>query len=94
MSIWGRLARRFEKEQAVRRLLAIDGGGIGGVLALEILPRGGSLRVPSDVDAFRRGSVVDRPGDWGELFDRRGCTRRRWDGSRSRDIESGSARTD
>lgn len=36
MSKWGPLAQRYEKKQP-RKLLALDGGGIRGVLTLEIL---------------------------------------------------------
>ena len=36
MSKWGPLANRFENEQQ-RKILSLDGGGIRGVLALEIL---------------------------------------------------------
>ncbi len=41
MSVWGRLAERYEikpgKEPPPRKLLALDGGGIRGILTLEIL---------------------------------------------------------
>jgi len=36
---WGHLAARFENPDRPHRLLAIDGGGIRGVLALEILAK-------------------------------------------------------
>ena len=37
MSIWGALAERYETEKPKRKLLALDGGGIRGVITLEIL---------------------------------------------------------
>ena len=37
MSIWGALAERYETEKPQRKLLALDGGGIRGVITLEIL---------------------------------------------------------
>lgn len=36
MSLWGPLAERYETERA-RKILALDGGGIRGVLTLEVL---------------------------------------------------------
>ncbi len=40
MSVWGKLASRYEgKEKWKHRLLALDGGGIRGILTLEILDR-------------------------------------------------------
>jgi len=40
MSVWGNLANRYEgKENEKHRLLALDGGGIRGILTLEILVR-------------------------------------------------------
>ena len=40
MSIWGKHAARYEgTEQRRHRLLALDGGGLRGILALEILER-------------------------------------------------------
>jgi patatin-like phospholipase/acyl hydrolase len=43
MSVWGALAERYEsrpgEETRPRRLLALDGGGIRGILTLEILHR-------------------------------------------------------
>ena len=36
MSKWGPLANRYETEQP-RKILSLDGGGIRGVLTLEIL---------------------------------------------------------
>lgn len=37
MSIWGHLAGRYETEKPQRKLLSLDGGGIRGVITLEIL---------------------------------------------------------
>ncbi|HXO27672.1 MAG TPA: patatin-like phospholipase family protein [Thermoanaerobaculia bacterium] len=42
MSPWGPLAERFESERP-RKLLALDGGGIRGILTLEVLARIESL---------------------------------------------------
>ena len=40
MSVWGRLAARYEgKEDQKHRILALDGGGIRGILTLEVLAR-------------------------------------------------------
>ncbi|MEJ2153753.1 MAG: patatin-like phospholipase family protein [Desulfobacteraceae bacterium] len=40
MSIWGKLATRFEgKENEKHKILALDGGGIRGILTLEVLAR-------------------------------------------------------
>ena len=40
MSIWGNLASRYEgRENQPHRLLALDGGGIRGILTLEVLKR-------------------------------------------------------
>ena len=36
---WGKLAQRYEKPAPRRRLLALDGGGIRGLITLEILAR-------------------------------------------------------
>jgi predicted acylesterase/phospholipase RssA len=42
MSVWGPLAERYESERP-RKLLALDGGGIRGILTLEVLARIESL---------------------------------------------------
>jgi predicted acylesterase/phospholipase RssA len=40
MSVWGKLAVRYEgKEDQKHRILALDGGGIRGILTLEVLAR-------------------------------------------------------
>ena len=40
MSVWGNLATRFEgKENEKHKILALDGGGIRGILTLEVLAR-------------------------------------------------------
>ena len=40
MSVWGKLASRYEgKENEKHKLLALDGGGIRGIITLEILVR-------------------------------------------------------
>ena len=40
MSVWGKLADRFEgKENEKHKILALDGGGIRGILTLEVLAR-------------------------------------------------------
>jgi predicted acylesterase/phospholipase RssA len=40
MSVWGKLAARYEGQENVRhKILALDGGGIRGILTLEILAR-------------------------------------------------------
>ncbi|MEE9905446.1 patatin-like phospholipase family protein [Chlorobium sp.] len=54
MSIWGKLSHRFENsEPRKHRLLALDGGGIRGVLTLEILRNIESLLA----DATGKGSA-------------------------------------
>jgi predicted acylesterase/phospholipase RssA len=52
MSIWGPLAERYETERP-RKLLALDGGGIRGILTLEVLARIESLLA----EATGRGSA-------------------------------------
>ena len=42
MSVWGPLAERYETERP-RKLLALDGGGIRGILTLEVLAKIESL---------------------------------------------------
>jgi hypothetical protein len=40
MSVWGKLASRYEgKEKQKHKILALDGGGIRGILTLEVLAR-------------------------------------------------------
>jgi hypothetical protein len=40
MSVWGKLASRYEgKENQKHKILALDGGGIRGILTLEVLAR-------------------------------------------------------
>ncbi len=40
MTLWGKLAKRYEgKEDRKHRLLALDGGGIRGIMTLEVLNR-------------------------------------------------------
>jgi patatin-like phospholipase/acyl hydrolase len=59
MSVWGHLATRFEgKENEKHKILALDGGGIRGILTLEVLARmeemlGRSHRWRSGVQALR-----------------------------------------
>ena len=59
-SLWGNLASRYEKSQP-RKILALDGGGIRGVLTLEIL-----LKIENDLkeklgkgDDFRLSDFFD-----------------------------------
>ncbi|MGB9440193.1 MAG: patatin-like phospholipase family protein [Desulfobacterales bacterium] len=40
MSVWGKLASRYEgKKNQIHKILALDGGGIRGILTLEVLAR-------------------------------------------------------
>ena len=40
MSVWGKLAPKYEgKENQKHKILALDGGGIRGILTLEVLAR-------------------------------------------------------
>ncbi len=61
MSIWGPLAERYETEKPQRKLLALDGGGIRGVITLEILSAlEKELKVKLDKDdSFRLGQYFD-----------------------------------
>jgi patatin-like phospholipase/acyl hydrolase len=61
MSIWGALAERYETEKPKRKLLALDGGGIRGVITLEILAElERQLAATTDQgDAFRLGKYFD-----------------------------------
>jgi predicted acylesterase/phospholipase RssA len=61
MSVWGQLAERYETEKPQRKLLALDGGGIRGVITLEILARMESqlARKTAQGDSFRLGNFFD-----------------------------------
>ncbi len=63
MSIWGPLADRYEKQQP-RKILALDGGGIRGVLTLEILAElEKQLKAESSLgDKFRLADFFDYIG--------------------------------
>ncbi len=40
MSVWGKLASRYEgQENQKHKILTLDGGGIRGILTLEVLAR-------------------------------------------------------
>jgi len=60
MSIWGPLADRYETERP-RKLLALDGGGIRGILTLEVLASMESLlaRATGQGSAFRLCDFFD-----------------------------------
>jgi len=60
MSVWGPLAERYEVERP-RKLLALDGGGIRGILTLEVLARIESLLAAATGkgDAFRLCDFFD-----------------------------------
>ncbi len=60
MSIWGPLAERYETERP-RKLLALDGGGIRGILTLEVLASMESLlaRATGQGSSFRLCDFFD-----------------------------------
>jgi uncharacterized protein len=64
MSTWGPLASRYENPQKQRKILALDGGGIRGVLTLEILSeleKQLKARLNAD-DSFRLSTYFDYIG--------------------------------
>jgi hypothetical protein len=63
MSVWGHLATRYEEERP-RKLLALDGGGIRGIITLEILARMESLlaQATGRGSAFRLSDFFDYIG--------------------------------
>jgi hypothetical protein len=60
MSVWGPLAERYETERP-RKLLALDGGGIRGILTLEVLAKMESLLATATGrgSAFRLSEFFD-----------------------------------
>jgi hypothetical protein len=70
-SVRRRLADLFAREHAVALVCSAACGA--DLLALEEAERLGLRRriiLPFPPDRFRQSSVVDRPGDWGRMFDR------------------------
>jgi patatin-like phospholipase/acyl hydrolase len=58
MSVWGALAERYETEKPQRKLLALDGGGIRGVITLEILARWNAISPTKPAEAILFVSVT------------------------------------
>jgi hypothetical protein len=65
MSVWGKLAPRYEgKENEPHKILALDGGGIRGILTLEVLARMEALlkKATGGLEAFRLCHFFDYIG--------------------------------
>ena len=65
MSVWGKLASRYEgKENEPHKILALDGGGIRGILTLEVLARMEALlkKATGGGEAFRLCHFFDYIG--------------------------------
>jgi hypothetical protein len=65
MSVWGKLAPRYEgKENQKHKILALDGGGIRGILTLEVLARMEEMlaEATGDGPAFRLCHFFDYVG--------------------------------
>ena len=65
MSVWGKLASRYEgKEYQKHKILALDGGGIRGILTLEVLARMEEMlaKAPGGGTAFRLCHFFDYVG--------------------------------
>ena len=70
MSLWGHLENRYATERP-RKLLALDGGGIRGIISLEILARIESeLRAASGNNELVLADYFDYVGGSGRAYAR------------------------